>query len=514
MLDTLGTFVNVAGAVVAVGVGALLLYLLFKWRYKKVDTAHALVIYGRRSRKGKDGEVSREGWRILTGSGDFVKPLVEGYEVLDLRMMTLEIELTEVYTADHIPVNVRAIAQTKIGETDDLIYKAATGFLGDTQDDVKLAVRESVAGHLRSIIGQITAKELYGNQQAFRQKVRSEAEEDLQGMGVVFRSFTFARIDDDHGYYRALGEPEIAKAKRDARIADAEASKDATLREEEARQETEARKVQVQRHLAGETRELDLERAQIREEVDVAAARAEKAGEMEDTRRGTEIAEAQAERRRRELDAEVREVAEAERFAAEQAAEAARFRAEQEADADAYTRRKQAEVERFRAEQDAHASLEREQRGAEGEQARGEGAAAARRAIAEAQALEAREVGLAEAAAIEARGKAEAETRRLLAEAFAAYTDEGVTFEALQQLPQVAAAIAEPLSRAGETTIIAAGDESGTGAAKLAGDISSTATVVDRVVRNLTGVDLSRLAREVTGGGESTGGGGAVDRDR
>ena len=66
--------------------------------------------------------------------------------------------------------------------------------------------------------------------------------------------------------------------------------------------------------------------------------------------------------------------------------------------------------------------------------------------------------------------EAEAEARRLLAEALKLYNDAGLSIEALKVLPEIAAAVSEPLARAGQTTIIsngAAGD--GTGASVGAG---------------------------------------------
>ena len=68
-----------------------------------------------------------------------------------------------------------------------------------------------------------------------------------------------------------------------------------------------------------------------------------------------------------------------------------------------------------------------------------------------------RNIGLAEAEAIPAKGEAEAEARRLLAEALKLYNEAGLSIEALKVLPEIAAAVSEPLSRAGTTTIISNG---------------------------------------------------------
>ena len=80
-----------------------------------------------------------------------------------------------------------------------------------------------------------------------------------------------------------------------------------------------------------------------------------------------------------------------------------------------------------------------------------------------------RDIGLAEAEAIRARGEAEAEARRLLAEALKLYNEAGLSIEALKVLPEIAAAVSEPLARAGSTTIISQGGADGTGGAGTGG---------------------------------------------
>jgi flotillin len=100
------------------------------------------------------------------------------------------------------------------------------------------------------------------------------------------------------------------------------------------------------------------------------------------------------------------------------------------------------------------------------------------------------------------RGEAEARSRRLLAEALQAYTDAGLSLEALKVLPDVVAAASEPLSRAGRTTIISNGAGGGTGASKLTADVTEVLTSTVPVVKELSGVDLAALLRNLTGQGD------------
>ncbi|MCK5375641.1 MAG: hypothetical protein KAJ97_01075, partial [Acidobacteria bacterium] len=121
-------------------------------------------------------------------------------------------------------------------------------------------------------------------------------------------------------------------------------------------------------------------------------------------------------------------------------------------------------------------------------------------ARAEAESVQRRQIGLAEAEAIQAKGEAEAEARRKLAEALKLYNEAGLSIEALKVLPEIAAAVSEPLARAGETTIISTGGGpgDGTGAARLTDDVIQVLSQLGPVMKQLSGVDLDNLLQNIS----------------
>ena len=266
---------------IAIPILLFFVYLVFRVRYKKAGPDEALIVFGRRKLLGKKfrsekGEI--EGFRIIRGGGTFVWPAWEQYEVLSLRMMTLEIDLPHVYTVQGIPINVKAVAQVKVQGGINHIRRAAEGFLGMPVDDIQATIKETVAGHLRGIVGTLTVEELYREQKSFQDKVRDEAHTDLEGMGFEFRSFVFQAIQDDEGYLNALGQPKIQEALKNARIATANADRDAAIEEEQARQKKEQKRIGVDTEIADADKALSLKVAAIKKEVDVADAEAVKAG--------------------------------------------------------------------------------------------------------------------------------------------------------------------------------------------------------------------------------------------
>jgi flotillin len=386
-------------------------------------------------------------------------------------MMTLDIDLHHVYTIQGIPINVKAVAQVKTKGDVEHIRKAAEGFLGLPVPQIQSTIKETVAGHLRGIIGTLTIEELYRDQKRFQDSVRQEAHFDLEGMGFEFRSFVFREIQDDEGYLNALGQPKIQEALKRARIATAEADRDARIEEEQARQQKEQKRIGADKEIAIADRDLDMKRASIKRDVDVANAEAQKAGEMELKVQDIRIAEREVDRQKLELNATVRENAEAQKF-----------EAERNADASQYTVERQAAAERKRREEAAMALK------AEGQ------------AKAEAESVMRRQIGLAEADAIKAKGEAEAGARRKLAEALKLYNEAGLSIEALKVLPEIAAAVSEPLARAGSTTIISNGgaDGKGTGTAKITEDVMQVLSQLQPIMHQLAGVDLQTFLQDIS----------------
>lgn len=474
MLDTLTNLVNIGAYTVVALVAIGIIYLVIRSRWKIAGPNEALIIYGARQKKTADTGELLDGARIVVGGGAFVLPAWQQYARMPLEIMTLDVNLSEVNTKQAIPVRVRGVAQVKVAGDVESIRRAAQGFLSASDEDIQAALRETLAGHLRGVVGTLTVEELNFEREAFQNSVRAQAEDDLAGMGFEIKSFVIQEIEDTRNYMESIGAPKVAEAEKNARIAKAEADKEAALREEAARQVKATKAIEVDTALAEAEKVRDLKKAEIQKEVDVEKARAAKAGEFALVEENIRIAEREAERREKELAAEVIKQAEAQAQATRIAAEAALYEQQQSAEAALYKAAKEAE-----------AQLEREKARTEAIRLQGAAEADARRAQAEAI----KEVGVAEAEAIGAKGKAEADALRAHAEALGLYDEAGLALESLKVLPEIAAAIAEPLSRAGQTTIISSGDGEGTGAVKMAQD----GVQILQVVSDITGVDTKTL---------------------
>ena len=111
-------------------------------------------------------------------------------------------------------------------------------------------------------------------------------------------------------------------------------------------------------------------------------------------------------------------------------------------------------------------------------------------AEAEAESIKIR--GEAEAFAIAAKAKAEAEQMARKAEAWREYREAAMVEMLLETLPKVAAEVAAPLSQAKKITMVSSG-QSEIGAAKLTGEVLQIVNKVPELVKNVTGVDITRV---------------------
>jgi flotillin len=382
------------------------------------------------------------------------------------------------------------VAQIKIRGDDSSIYTAAEQFLSKGPEGIVYVAHETLAGHLRAILGMLTVEEIYKDRDAFAGKVLEVSGGDLANMGLEIVSFVIKDIRDDKEYLESLGRTRTAEVKRDAvkgeaeaqrdaTIAQANAARDATIQSAEARQHGETAKYQAETKIASAQKDYRVQKA----EYDQAANRSEVEAELASTlqekitnqeitaqevqievvakHKQIEVQKEEVERKARELEATVQKPAEAERYRIETLASASKFQTETEATGVAEATRLQ-----------------------------GEGEADATRAR-----------GLAQAEVIRAQGFAEAEAMEKKAEAWQQYNQAAIIQQLIEALPQVAGAVAQPLAQTDRIVIInSGGDEAG--ANKITKDITSIVAQVPETLEALTGVNLVDALRMLPGIGQ------------
>src|SRR6516162_781132 len=341
----------------------ILLMGVFARLYRKAGPHEALVVYGIR------------GTRIVKGRGTVIFPMVENWHELSLELMSFDVApQQDLYTKQGVAVTVEAVAQIKVKSDPESIQTAAEQFLTKSPQEREGLIRLVLEGHLRGIIGQLTVEEIVKQPEMVGDRMRSTCADDMNKMGLEVISFTIKEVRDKNEYIINMGKPDVARIKRDADVATAEAERDTAIKRAEASRESAVAKAQAdQERVAAETaslakqaeaqRDLEVKKAQFNEVTKRQQAQADKAYDIQtnimqqqviaeqvkvqqvEKEQQVKVQEAEIVRREKELIATVLKQAEVERQRIQTLAEAERQKTMVEAEGRASAIRAQGEAE-------------------------------------------------------------------------------------------------------------------------------------------------------------------------
>src|SRR5271165_260629 len=442
----------------------LFLMAMFARLYRKAGPHEALIVYGFR------------GTRIVKGQGTVIFPMIESFHELSLELMSFDVApQQDLYTKQGVAVTVEAVAQIKVKSDPESIRTAAEQFLTKSDQDREALIRLVMEGHLRGIIGQLSVEQIVKEPEMVGDRMRGTCADDMSKMGLEVISFTIKEVRDKNEYISNMGRPDVARIKRDADVAAAEAERDTAIKRAEATRAAAVARAQAdQERVLAETlsqakqaeaqRDLEVKKAQYLEVTKKQQAQADKAYEIQtnvmqqqvvaeqvkiqQVQKEHEVAvqDAEIQRRERELIATVLKGAEIERQRIETLAAA--------------------EKQRLIAEAEGHASSIRAQ-------------------------------GEAEAEIIFKKGESEAKAMNVKAEAYQEYNQAAVIDRLFTTMPDIVKALASPLANVDKITIVSTGNGDASGMSKVTGDITKMAAQVPALFETLSGMPLSELLSKV-----------------
>jgi flotillin len=440
------------------------LMAVFAKLFRKAGPHEALIVYGFR------------GTRVVKGRGTVIFPMVENCRGLSLELMSFDVApQQDLYTRQGVAVTVEAVAQIKVKSDPESILTAAEQFLTKPPQEREGLIRLVMEGHLRGIIGQLTVEEIVKQPEMVGDRMRSTCADDMNKMGLEVISFTIKEVRDKNEYITNMGRPDVARIKRDADVAAAEAERDTTIKRAEASREAAiARAKADQERVLAETlsqakqaeaqRDLEVKKAEYAEMVKKQQAQADKAYEI------------QANVMQQQVRAEEVTIHQVEKEHEVKVQEAEILRRERELTA---TVLKQAEFERRRIETLAEAERQRTIVEAEGK-------AAAIRAQ-----------GEAEAEIIFKKGEAEAKAMNVKAEAYQEFNQAAIVDKLISGMPEIVKALAAPLANVDRITVVSTGNGDSAGMSKITGDITKMAAQIPALFETLSGMPLNELLAKV-----------------
>ena len=449
----------------------LLLFTISARLYRKAGPHEALVVYGFR------------GTRIVKGRGTVIFPMVESYRELSLQLMSFDVApQQDLYTMQGVAVTVEAVAQIKVKSDPESIQTAAEQFLTKTDQAREGLIRLVMEGHLRGIIGQLSVEQIVKEPEMVGDRMRATCADDMNKMGLEVVSFTIKEIRDKNEYIINMGRPDIARIKRDADVAAAEAERDTAIRRANAIRESSIAKAQSdQERVLAETlslakqaeaqRDLEIKRAQYLEVTKKQQAQADKAYDIQSNIMQQQVVAEEVKIRQIQKEQEIKV----------QDAEIQRHERELIA-----TVLKGAEIEGRRIETLASAEKMRNTTEAEG------------------RAAATRLQGEADAQIILLKGEAEAKAMNVKAAAYQEWNQAAVVDKLITNMAEVVRALTAPLQNVDKITIISTGDNETSGMHKITGDVTKIAAQIPALFETLSGMKMSDLLGNVRSIGDKS----------
>jgi flotillin len=450
------------------------------------------------------------GTKYLIGECGWAWCCCNSVNYLDLELMQLNVSSRQVETGEGVKLNVDAVTQVKVGcfppaaegmqRTLDKnnLQLACQHFLGEKTKAVQQSLTATMEGHQRQVLGTLTVEKIYKDREAFANTVKEGVLDDMKNMGYEIVSYVVTDVSDDNGYMDALGETQTAKVKRDA--AEGVAMHEAEQRKVVAQCKAEADVAEAKKR---QSSRMTVNAHQTEAEVDINKKRQAE----EDSKTALKLKMADNERtvklREAEIQTEVGKKEEMARAAAliQKAMEEQKVMKErtqqqvEEAKVLLQVAEQQALTAQKEAEGTSLAELVEKQNASKAMLVEAQAEADAQLAKAKARAEEIAAVGAAEASAIQAKGQAEALVLKEKNQTYQYMGEAGITDIVMNKMPEIAGAIAAPLSKTEKMVFISQDDATGS---KVTKDIIKTIATLPDAVEGLTGLDLKNAIAKAT----------------
>lgn len=207
-----------------IGGAALLVFMAFVGfltRYKRCPSDRVLVVYGRVG-EGRSA-------RCMHGGAAFIWPVVQDYQFLDLRPMSIDIQLNNALSKQNIRVSVPSTFTIGITTDPDKMGNAAERLLGFNNAQITQLAKEIIFGQMRQVVATMRIEEINADRDQLIVAITNNVSTELEKVGLRLINVNIQDVTDESGYIDALGKEASAKAIADAKIKVAQAERDSEI---------------------------------------------------------------------------------------------------------------------------------------------------------------------------------------------------------------------------------------------------------------------------------------------
>jgi len=219
-------------SVIAISVFSLIVMLVK--RYKRCPSDQLLVIFGKTG-KTSDGKISAA--RVTHGGGAFVWPVIQDYSFLDLKPISIEVNLKNALSKQNIRIDVPSTFTVAISSEDGTRENAAEKLLGLTRESIAQLAQDIIFGQMRLVVATMDIEEINADRDVFLKNIQANLEDELKKIGLKLINVNVTDITDESGYIKALGQDAAAKAINEAAVNVAQKQKQGAIGVAAAEQE-------------------------------------------------------------------------------------------------------------------------------------------------------------------------------------------------------------------------------------------------------------------------------------
>jgi flotillin len=173
-------------------------------RYKLAPSDKILVVYG----NVKDAGAAA----CYHGGGKIVWPLIQHYAYLDLKPMTIRIDLQHALSQQNIRINVPSTFTIGISTSPSIMQNASERLLGLSQPQIEDMASEIIFGQLRLTVATLTIEQINQDREAFLSMVSSNVDSELHKIGLYLINVNITDITDEAEYIISIGVKAAAVA--------------------------------------------------------------------------------------------------------------------------------------------------------------------------------------------------------------------------------------------------------------------------------------------------------------
>lgn len=265
--------------VVPVATAAFLLFLVIMVKnFVHLCKPNEILIFSGRSHMLHGRKV---GYRVIFGGRGFKWPIIENVQRLDMSLISVPMSVQGAYSEGGIPLAMAAVANVKVSSDPKVVGNAIERFLGRHKMEIARVAKETLEGHLRGVLAEMTPEEVNEDRLKFAAQLKDHAEPDLEKLGLQLDTLKIQHVSDERNYLESIGRKRIAEIHREAEVAESDAVREAEEAEAEAHARSEVAKTRARAAIQAKQNELRQRVAELDAEAKSVEERAKAAAEQE-----------------------------------------------------------------------------------------------------------------------------------------------------------------------------------------------------------------------------------------